>query len=96
MKKIIIGFALGLLLTQGVAVAQHRHNGHFYHNPSWHMRPHAHGWVLPAVVGGTVVYLATRPQHVIQSGETVIIDGVTYVRQIMIVNGVQTEVLVRQ
>ena len=96
MKKLIIGFALGLLLTQGAAVAQHRHHGHYYHHPGWHMRPHAHNWVLPAVVGGTVVYLATRPQHVIQSGETVIIDGVTYVRQIMIVNGVQTEVLVKQ
>jgi hypothetical protein len=94
MKKLIIGFALGLLLTQGAAVAQHKHHGHYYHNPSWHMR--SHNWVVPAVIGGTVVYLATRPQHVIQSGETVIIDGVSYVRQIMIVNGIQTEVLVKQ
>ena len=50
MKKLVIGFALGLLLTQGVALAQHRHHGHFYHNPGWHMRPHAHGWVVPALV----------------------------------------------
>jgi hypothetical protein len=96
MKKLIIGFALGLLLTQGAALAQHRHHGHYHHHPGWHMRPHAHGWVLPAVVGGTVVYLATRPQQVITTTNVVIIDGVTYTRQTMLVNGIETEVLVRQ
>lgn len=60
MKRLFLG-----LLLAGMAVsasAQHRH----WHNPHHHHRGHngAH-WVVPALIGGTVVYLATRPQPVI-------------------------------
>jgi hypothetical protein len=57
--------------------------------------------VVPAIVGGAVVYAATRPDPVIVQQPVqampnqVIIDGVVYTRQIMIINGVQQEVLVR-
>ena len=95
MKSLLIGFALALGLTATSASAQHRHHHRHWHPhyPSWH---HNHGWIAPALIGGTVVYLATRPQQIIAASNIVVIDGVTYVRQIIVVNGVQTEVLVRQ
>ena len=95
MKALALGFALALGLTATSSVAQHRHNHRHWnpHYPSWH---HNHGWVAPAIIGGTVVYLATRPQQIIATSNTVVIDGVTYTRQIMLVNGIETEVLVRQ
>ena len=95
MKSLLIGFALALGLTATSASAQHRHHHRHWHPhyPAWH---HNHGWIAPALIGGTVVYLATRPQQIIAASNIVVIDGVTYVRQIIVVNGVQTEVLVRQ
>ncbi len=95
MKALALGFALALGLTATSAAAQHRHNHRHWnpHYPSWHYN---HGWVAPAIIGGTVVYLATRPQQVIAASNTVVIDGVTYTRQVMLVNGIETEVLVRQ
>ena len=95
MKSLLIGFALALGLTATNTSAQHRyHHKHWHpHYPTWH---HNHGWIAPAIIGGTVVYLATRPQQVIAASNVVVIDGVTYTRQIMFVNGIETEVLVRQ
>jgi hypothetical protein len=96
MKSLLIGFALALGLTATSASAQHRHHHRHWHPhyPTWH---HNHGWIAPALIGGgTVVYLATRPQQIIAASNIVVIDGVTYTRQIMLVNGIETEVLVRQ
>jgi hypothetical protein len=95
MKQLIIGFALALGLTATGVSAQHRHHHRHWtpHYPTWH---HNHGWIAPAIIGGTVVYLATRPQQIITASNLIVIDGVTYTRQIMLVNGVETEVLVRQ
>lgn len=95
MKLLLIGFALALGLTATSASAQHRHHHRHWqpHYPTWH---HNHGWIAPALIGGTVVYLATRPQQVIAASNVVVIDGVTYTRQIILVNGIETEVLVRQ
>ena len=96
MKSLLIGLTLALGLTATSASAQHRHHNHRYwhpHYPAWH---HNHGWIAPAIIGGTVVYLATRPQQIIAASNTVVIDGVTYTRQIMLVNGIETEVLVKQ
>ena len=96
MKSLLIGLTLALGLTANSASAQHRHHNHRHwhpHYPAWH---HNHGWIAPAIIGGTVVYLATRPQHVIAANNAVVIDGATYTRQIMLVNGIETEVLVRQ
>ena len=105
MKTIAAAFLSGLLLTvPAVAEAHGRVHGHhgWHHyrpyNPSW--------WVAPALIGGAVTYAVTRPYiveqpvvvqqpQVVQQTTQVIIDGVLYNRQIMIVNGVQQEVLVR-
>lgn len=76
----------------------HRHHGHRH----WHSPP-AHHWVVPALIGGAVVYAATRPDPVVVHQPTlvlqpnqIIVDGVVYTKQIMIINGIQQEVLVRQ
>lgn len=79
-------------------MAQHRpyphHHGHGGHG--W-------GWVAPALIGGAVVYAATRPQVVVQQPPVVVqqptdvvyIDGVAYRKQLMLVNGAYQEVLIR-
>lgn len=52
MKKLI---AVILLCVSVGAMAQHRHHGHHHHgHGSW-------GWVAPALIGGAIVYGATRP-----------------------------------
>jgi hypothetical protein len=103
MKKLL---AILLLTASSTAYAQHYGHGHRHHaHRHWHSPP-AHHWIVPALIGGAVVYAATRPDPVIvqqpviiqqplQSNQ-VIIDGIIYTKQIMIVNGIQQEVLVRQ
>lgn len=99
MKKLL---AFLLLTSSTIAFAGphhgHRHHGHRH----WHSPP-VHHWVVPALIGGAVVYAATRPDPVIiqqpsvvLQANQVIIDGVVYTKQIIIINGVQQEVLVRQ
>lgn len=99
MKTLLAILALTLSST---AFAQHHghrwHHGH-HHHKHWHNN---HGWVVPAIIGGAVVYAATRPDPVVIQQPTIvlqpnqiIIDGVVYTKQIMIINGVQTEVLVK-
>jgi len=104
MKSILTALFLtfGSLAIAGPYGHGHRHYGHYnhFHNRHWH---HNHGWVIPALIGGAVVYAATRPDAVIiqqppviLQPNQVIIDGVVYTKQYIIMNGVQTEVLVRQ
>lgn len=51
MKRLFLSL---LLLVAIPAMAQHRHHGHHYHgHSSW-------GWVAPAIIGGAIVYGATR------------------------------------
>jgi hypothetical protein len=94
----VLAISLGTATTP--VRAQHHHGmRHFDHHrgSNW-------GWVAPAVIGGAVVYGLThsapvvvqQPPVYIQQPPTVIIDGVVYVKQIMVVNGVAQEVLVRQ
>ena len=97
MKKIL---AVLLLVTSSAAFAQHHGPRHFgHHHRHWH--PH-YGWIVPAVIGGAVVYAATRPdpvvvqQPIILQPNQVVIDGVVYTKQIMVINGVQQEVLIKQ
>lgn len=64
MKKILLSLALMIALP---AMAQHHHGRHH-----WQHRPHhghAHNWIVPALIGGTVVYMATRPEP-----RTIIVD----------------------
>ena len=99
MKRFLAGVVLSVLAVS--ANAQHhgwRHGPHGYQGGSgW-------GWVVPAVIGGTVVYAATRPPVVVQQqpvivqqppAEVVYIDGIAYKKQIMVINGQAQEVLVR-
>ncbi len=99
MKKVLA--ILLLAAASSTAFAQHGgHRWHHGHHRHWH---HDHGrWIVPAIIGGAVVYAATRPDPVIVQQPTivlqpnqVIIDGVVYNKQVMIINGVQTEVLVK-
>jgi len=96
---IVLALSLGIATTPVKAQHHHgmRHFDHHQHRGNW-------GWVAPAVIGGAVVYGIThsapvvvqQPPVYIQQPPTVVIDGVVYVKQIMVVNGVAQEVLVRQ
>lgn len=100
MKKLL---AFLLLTASSAALAGPHHHGHrHYGHRHWHSPP-AHHWVVPALIGGAVVYAATRPDPVVVQQPAVIlqpnqvvIDGVIYIKQIMVINGVTQEVLVRQ
>ena len=95
MKKLI---ALLLVTLSATAMAQHRpYPHHHYHGG------HGWGWVAPALIGGAVVYAATRPPVVVQQPPVVVqqpvdvvyIDGVAYRKQVMLINGYYQEVLVK-
>ena len=58
MKKILIGLLFAISVP---AFAQH-HHGHGY----WRHGSGGWGWVAPAIVGGVIVYEATRPPVIIQ------------------------------
>jgi hypothetical protein len=99
MKKLLL---ISLLAFSVPVMAQHHHGmRHFDHHQH---RQSNWGWVAPAVIGGAVVYGLTRsdtvivqqPPVYIQQPNIVIIDGVTYVRQTMIINGISQEVLIKQ
>jgi CubicO group peptidase (beta-lactamase class C family) len=69
MKKILL--ALSLLAVTGSALAQHhghgaRHHGHNGYHGHWHR---GHGgslnWMVPAIIGGAVIYSTTRPSPII-------------------------------
>ena len=57
MKKII--FSL-LLLATPVAFAQHWHHGH--HQGHWRYGNNGWNWVVPAIVGGVLVYEVSKTQ----------------------------------
>ena len=105
MKKVLIGLAIAA--TAFGASAQHTSNsmirGHGWQGPQHHHH-HArgNGWIIPALIGGAVVYAATRPQVVEQQViiqqppvDVVYINGIAHRKQIMIVNGQYQEVFVR-
>ena len=108
MKKVILSL---MLLASSTAFAQHGHHGGYHghrHGGGWGWAP----WVGGAIVGAVVYDIYNRPVVVQQPPvivqqppvvaqqplppNTVLINGVAYTKQIMIVNGVQQEVLVRQ
>lgn len=105
MKKLAIALILSSVAVAGFA--QHRPGygyGHHHHGGGgW-------GWVAPALIGGAVVYAATRPPVVVQQPPVVVqqppvvynqnpqivyIDGVAYTKQWVQMNGQWQEVLVR-
>ena len=112
MKKVLIGLAIAA--TAFGASAQHTSNsmirGHGWQGPQHHHHARGNGWIVPALIGGAVVYAATRPDPVIvqqpqiivqqpvviqQPSDIVYINGFAYRKQIMVVDGQYQEVLVR-
>ena len=79
-------------------MAQHRPYPHHHHHGG-----HGWGWVAPALIGGAVVYAATRPPVVVQQPPVIVqqpfdvvyIEGVAYRKQVMLINGYYQEVLVK-
>jgi hypothetical protein len=60
MKKIILATLIAVSFIGTAHADRWRHGGgHYYWHPGY-------GWVVPAVVGGVIVYSATRPPVVIQ------------------------------
>ena len=102
MNKIVL--SLFTLLFSSLALANPYHHGHrHHHHRHWH-NPPVHHWVVPAIIGGAVVYAATRPdpvvvqqpQPVVVTNQYMVIDGVTYKRELMVINGISQEVWVKQ
>jgi hypothetical protein len=64
MRKFIAILALSLVAVP--AMAQHHHgHGYYRSGPSW-------GWVAPAIIGGAIVYGATRPSVIVQTPPPVV------------------------
>ena len=112
MKK-LIGI---IILSVFASTAMAQHHGGYYGGHRYHGGGYGWGWVAPALIGGAVVYAATRPPVVVQqppvvvanppvvvqqppvmvqSNDVVYIDGIAYRKQVMLMNGVYQEVLVR-
>jgi CubicO group peptidase (beta-lactamase class C family) len=104
MKKVLASL---ILVASAVSANAQMIHGHGWVGPD-HYRHHGHGggynWVVPAVIGGAVVYAATRPPVVVQQqpvivqqapSDVVYIEGVAYRKQVMVINGQYQEVLVR-
>lgn len=107
MKKILL--ALSMLAVIGTANAQWHHH---HHHGGYHRGGYYSGgnWVAPLIIGGIAGAVIARessvvvqqPQVIIQQPPVYInpeikyIDGVAYRVQIMNINGVNQEVLVRQ
>ena len=103
MKKLI---ALILVAFCATAMAQYPHHNHRYggYGGGW-------GWVAPAVIGGVIGYEIAHPAPVVvqqppivvqqppvvvqQPTDVVYINGIAYRKQLMLVNGVYQEVLIR-
>jgi hypothetical protein len=59
MKKLLAVLTLCIASTSAFAQHHGHHGHHGYRGYGW-------GWVAPAVIGGAVVYAATRPPVVVQ------------------------------
>ena len=102
MKPLIASMiAAGSILIAAPALAGHGH----YHAHRQHQQIYHHGhnhWIVPAIVGGAVVYAITRPPTVVVAPppapvaqDIMILDGIAYRRQIMIIDGQSREVWIR-
>jgi hypothetical protein len=99
MKYLLIFLALTLSST---TFAQHSHRWHHGHHHHRHWHNNNHSWVFPAIIGGAVIYSASRPAPIVIQQPTVvlqpnqvIIDGFLYTKQTIILNGVETEVFIK-
>lgn len=99
MKKIlaILVFSASVLSAQAGPYNHHHH----------HHGGHGSNWVAPLVIGGVIGYAVSRtneppvvvqqpPVIVQQPQDVVYLNGIAYRKQLILVNGVYQEVLVRQ
>lgn len=66
MKKLITAIILSIGLVSFPAMAQHHHGGYYRGGYGW-------GWIAPAVIGGAIVYGATRPPVYVQQPPVVVV-----------------------
>jgi len=110
MKKIIIGLLLAVIGSTALAQNRYGHwnnRHHFHHRPVIV----EHDWVTPLIIGGifgaVIMREVNRPTVIIQEPlpvvvneplplNAVIIDGKTYIRQMMQIDGIWREVLVQR
>lgn len=104
MKKIFL--VLAMLAATASASAQWHHHGGYYRGGGYYG---GGNWIAPAIIGGVIGYELSRPAPVIVQQPQVIIqqqpvyvnpeiryiDGIAYRVQIMNINGVNQEVLVK-
>jgi hypothetical protein len=112
MKSIAVSIVAVVVSVFAPIVTAQPHHGmrHFDHHHHHYSAPRGDwNWVAPAIIGGALLYGLTRPDPVIvqqpmyvpqpgfvvQPGVTYI-NGSAYIRQIIMINGVAQEVLVRQ
>ena len=69
MKKILLAAVLAVTALSANAEGWRHGGGHYVYRPGF-------GWVVPAVVGGVIVYEATRPTYV-AAPNTVVLPPVT-------------------
>ena len=77
MKK-LLAVALLTLVTIP-AMAQHHHHGHH----GYWQRGYSGGWnwVVPAVIGGAIVYGATRPETVVVQQPPIVVQNPSVIMQ---------------
>ena len=79
MKKLLI---IAMLCISGTVFAQH-HHGHSHGHGYWrHSGGSNWGWVAPALIGGVIVYEATRPPVVIQQPAPYVIQQPPVTQQV--------------
>ena len=100
MKKFLLSLSFLFLVP---AHAQHHWGGHH----GGYYRGGGYNWVAPLIIGGALGYAMTRPPVIVQQQPVyvqpmmvdpsiVYIEGVAYRKEIVNINGVNQEVLVRQ
>lgn len=99
MKKLFFGLALSSIMFS--VNAQHRYHHYHYHKPNSHNVVPA--LIIGGILGAAVANSYERPPVVIHQHQqyynpydTVIINGQAYTRQIMPVDGIYREVLIRR
>ena len=65
MKKFLVASLIGLTALGAQAHGFEHRGYHGYYGNNW-------GWVAPAVIGGAVVYAATRPPVVVQQQPVIV------------------------
>lgn len=70
MNKVLIAGVLALASVSALAHGPHGPRGYY----AYHHYDNSAGWVAPAILGGLVVYAATRPPVVVAPPQPVIVQ----------------------